>query len=170
MSRRVFLKIIATVGVGLKVRHALALASPDAATPASPPTAPAQHATGRYSSRAAHEALLAEPALDATARDAFELQRSPLAGFQYHEGEALWLLLTVGDVVDLVREPENAFDERAVRVDWQGSKLGYVPRMDNAAVSQLLDRGEPVRAVIVELRESHDPWERVGLRIDLVER
>ena len=34
-----------------------------------------------------------------------------------------------GAALSLVREPDNAYDPRAVRVDWQGHKLGYVPRM-----------------------------------------
>lgn len=101
---------------------------------------------------------------------AIELQRSPLAGFQYHQGVTLWPSLRVGAALDLVREPDNAYDPRAVRVDWQGRKLGYLPRLDNAAASQLLDRGQPLRAEIVELRDSHNPWERVGFAIFLVDR
>ena len=31
------------------------------------------------------------------------IQQCPVAGFQYHEGEAIWLLLTIGDTVELVR-------------------------------------------------------------------
>src|SRR5689334_23732236 len=33
--------------------------------------------------------------------------------------------------LDLVREPENPHDANAVRVEWRGRKLGYVPRRDN---------------------------------------
>lgn len=58
-----------------------------------------------------------------------ELQRSPVAGFQYHQGEAVWANLQVGESVSHFREPDNAFDPRAVRIDWQGHKLGYVPRI-----------------------------------------
>ena len=96
-----------------------------------------------------------------------ELQRSPLAGFQYHRGEAIWPLLAVGASVDLVREPDNPHDPRAVRVDWQGEKLGYVPRVDNAAVSHLLDNGQAVTAEIVGLQRSRNPWDRIELRIHL---
>lgn len=62
------------------------------------------------------------------------LQTSPLAGFQYHQGEQLWAQLAIGQRLQLVREPDNRHDERAVRVDWHGHKLGYIPRLDNAAV------------------------------------
>lgn len=70
------------------------------------------------------------------------LQTSPLAGFQYHSGETLWPQLATGQPLTLTREADNRFDDRAVRVDWQDHKLGYIPRLDNAAASQLLDRGK----------------------------
>lgn len=95
------------------------------------------------------------------------LQNSPLAGFQYHAGETLWHLLAVGQPLELVREPGNPYDQRAVRVDWQGRKLGYIPRLDNAAVAQMLDRGERLEAHIANLQESHNPWERVQLEVSL---
>ena len=100
-------------------------------------------------------------------RRRIELQRSPVAGFQYHNGEAVWPLLTVGAALDLVREPGNVHDPRAVRVDWQGEKLGYVPRMDNAAVSHLLDSGKQVTANIVALQVTDNPWERVEFAVYL---
>ncbi|QLQ26813.1 MAG: HIRAN domain-containing protein [Dechloromonas sp.] len=107
------------------------------------------------------------PLTQATTTRTIELQRSPLAGFQYHRAEAVWPLLSVGAALDLVREPDNAHDSRAVRVDWQGQKLGYVPRIDNAAVSHLLDGGQAVTARIVALRQSGNPWERVELAVNL---
>ena len=38
-----------------------------------------------------------------------ELQRSKLAGFQYHQGEVVWSMLTVGTALNLIREPDNQF-------------------------------------------------------------
>lgn len=93
------------------------------------------------------------------------LQISPVAGFQYHNGEALWPQLAVGQMLTLTREAGNRHDDRAVRVDWQGQKLGYIPRLDNAAVSQLLDRGERLEAVIAGLENSSNPWDRVRVEV-----
>ncbi len=84
----------------------------------------------------------------------------PLAGFQYHQGPGLWPRLSPGQPLTLVREPANPYDPRAVRIDWQGHKLGYIPRLDNAAASQLIDRGERLVARIAALAESSDPWPR----------
>lgn len=93
------------------------------------------------------------------------LQISPVAGFQYHQGETLWLQLATGQSVTLIREPANRFDQRAVRIDWQGEKLGYIPAKDNAAISQLLDRGEKLSALIVGLKKSDNPWERIEVEV-----
>ncbi|MGE3772299.1 MAG: HIRAN domain-containing protein [Gammaproteobacteria bacterium] len=113
---------------------------------------------------------VAAPVARAATPLTLELQRSRLAGFQYHAGETVWPLLSVGASLSLIRECDNARDARAVGVEWQGHKLGYVPRLDNAAVSHLLDAGHVLTAEIVTLRESDNPWERVLFAIYLVER
>jgi hypothetical protein len=114
--------------------------------------------------------LAASPAAKAWAaspRRGLLIQESPLAGFQYHAGESLWGWMCEGDVLTLAREPQNPYDPKAVRVDWQGRKLGYVPRMENTAVAQMLDRGERLTAHIVRLKDSLDPWKRVWLAVVL---
>ena len=93
------------------------------------------------------------------------IQESPVAGFQYHDGEAAWSRLAVGDSLRLRREPENPHDRQAVAVYRDDSKLGYVPRAANTAVSQMMDRGERLSARIEHLRESRNPWSRVGISI-----
>ena len=93
------------------------------------------------------------------------LQTTPLAGVQYHSGETLWPQFATGQQLTLTREADNKYDDRAVRVEWQGHKLGYIPRLDNAAVSQLLDRGETLEAAIVGLESSSNPWDRVRVEV-----
>lgn len=85
------------------------------------------------------------------------IQTSPLAGFQYYAGQALFPLMRVGDRLDLVRDPTNAFDSRAVRVDWRGVQIGHVPRVENLDLARLIDRGVPLEARILQLEESRDP-------------
>ena len=93
------------------------------------------------------------------------LQDAPLAGFQYHAGKQLWPQMRVGDALVLVREPHNPHDARAVRVEWQGHKIGYVPRRENGDVARLLDRGQVLTARIARLAEVRDPWSRVRFEI-----
>ncbi len=96
------------------------------------------------------------------------VQSSPLAGFQYHVGAALWTELKVGDELALVREPANPHDARAVRVEWRGMQLGYLPRAENAAVAAAMDRGERVAARIAALVEHRNPWRRVRIDVFVV--
>jgi hypothetical protein len=95
------------------------------------------------------------------------LQESPVAGFQYHEGKAVWDAMHEGDVLDLVRESDNPHDARAVRVEWRGHLIGYVPRRENAAVARFLDRGVALEARIVRLVKSSNPWRRVAFEVTL---
>ncbi|TSA21314.1 MAG: HIRAN protein [Betaproteobacteria bacterium] len=97
------------------------------------------------------------------------IQTSPLAGFQYYAGRALFPLMRVGDRLDLVREPENAFDPRAVRVDWRGVQIGHVPRIENLDLARLIDRGAPLEARILHLEDSRDPWQRLLFEVIVVE-
>ena len=96
------------------------------------------------------------------------VQSSPLAGFQYHAGAALWQQLKVGDRLALVREPDNPHDARAVRIEWQGKMLGYLPRAENEAVAAAMDRGEHVEGRIAALVEHKNPWRRVRIEVFVV--
>ena len=93
------------------------------------------------------------------------VQSSPLAGYRYGEGAALWPLLRSGDALELVREADNPHDSNAVRVDWRGRKLGYVPRRDNAALAWGLDRGTPLQARVSRLVEHSNPARRIEFEV-----
>lgn len=95
------------------------------------------------------------------------LQNSPLAGFRYYEGKRLWSEMKVGDALGLVREPDNPHDPNAVRVEWNGHKLGYVPRADNEALAGFMDRGSKAEARITRLKKSRNPWQRMEFEVYL---
>ncbi|PKO84188.1 MAG: HIRAN protein [Betaproteobacteria bacterium HGW-Betaproteobacteria-11] len=96
------------------------------------------------------------------------VQSSPLAGFQYYAGETLWQAMREGDRLTLVREADNPHDANAVRVEWRGQKLGYLPRAENRAVAAAMDNGEPVGARIEKLRPRRNPWQRVLVEVFVV--
>lgn len=93
------------------------------------------------------------------------LQISSIAGFQYYQGDKVWPQLVQGQQITLQREPTNTYDARAVAVYWEQQKLGFIPRLDNAAISQLLDRGEILEATIIKLQESDSPWNRMTVEV-----
>lgn len=109
-------------------------------------------------------AVIALPGVTA-ARDSsatpIVLQESYIAGFGHHMGESVWPLLTLGDPLSLVREPDNAFDERAVAVYWNGLQLGYVPKTENIAVARMLEQGQPLHCDVAALQPDADPDARV---------
>jgi len=92
------------------------------------------------------------------------VQNSPLAGFQYYDGKAIWDGMKVGDVLTLRREPANPHDDKAVRIEWQGHMLGYVPRRENADLARQMDHGAAAEARITELRR-HAGRHRVSYEI-----
>ncbi|MDR1351210.1 MAG: HIRAN domain-containing protein [Zoogloeaceae bacterium] len=94
------------------------------------------------------------------------VQSSPLAGSQFHALARLRVNLRVGDALTLVREPDNPYDAQAIRVEWQGRQLGYVPRRENRAVAAALDQGRTLHARISRLRpEAADPWQRLEFEV-----
>lgn len=73
------------------------------------------------------------------------VMKTYIAGAPYHPGarEAIAKLRRGAELV-LVREPSNPHDRNAVAVhDSDGTKLGYVPRVDAPAVAKVLDRELP---------------------------
>lgn len=93
------------------------------------------------------------------------VQSSPLAGFRYYDASALWSEMQIGDALTLVREPGNPHDSNAVRVEWRGHLLGYVPRRENAGVARQIDRGAMLRARISRLQPSRSPSKRIEFEV-----
>jgi hypothetical protein len=96
-----------------------------------------------------------------------ELQKTIVAGFCYYAGGSIWQHLCIGDDLELVREPGNPHDPRAIAVYWKRYKLGYVPRVMNSMPSQMLDRGLTLKGRIEGLDASVKPWNLVAFSIFL---
>jgi hypothetical protein len=93
------------------------------------------------------------------------VQSSPLAGFNYHQAPAVWRAMRVGDALKLEREPDNVHDAQAISVRWQGHKLGYVPRAQNATLAWAMDRGESLDARVSRLQPHRDPRKRIEFEV-----
>ncbi len=93
------------------------------------------------------------------------VQNSPLAGFRYYDGKELWDDMRVDDALTLVREADNPHDANAVRVEWRGHPLGYVPRRENRTVALHMDRGGRVEARISKLQKHPNAWQRIEFEI-----
>jgi hypothetical protein len=119
---------------------------------------------GAILAAAALAAMLAVPCARA-AEAVIIVQRSPLAGFRHYDGGEVLRELKPGDRLELVREPDNPYDANAVRVEWRGVTLGYVPRRDNAAVARQLDRGTALEARLAGIRENRNRSVRLEFEV-----
>lgn len=89
----------------------------------------------------------------------------PVAGFQYYAGKRNWDNLKVGDPLTLVRDTNNPHDANAIRIEWQGEMLGFVPRAGNISVAKLMDKGAKVSGRIVNLHPGRSHWQRIMFEI-----
>jgi hypothetical protein len=97
------------------------------------------------------------------------LGAQPVAGFQYYAGKRVWDELKVGDALTLIRETDNAYDANAIRIEWHGEKLGYVPRAGNEDLVKLLDKGLKVSGRIINLHAGRSHWQRILFEVLLEE-
>ena len=110
--------------------------------------------------------VVAAPAVAVAGRKVL-IQESPVAGYQFYDGDYIWPHLAVGGRLKLVREAENIHDPNAVAVYFHEEQLCYVPRVENTAIAQMLDRGEHLEASISKLHLTENPWDRVWFEVVL---
>ena len=82
------------------------------------------------------------------------LKDQHIVGTRYVGGpEEIIKDLKPGDKVQFLREPDNAYDPRAIMaLDEQGRKLGYIPRYENEIPGALLDAGKHLYGIVRESR------------------
>ena len=89
-----------------------------------------------------------------------------VAGTSYVEGiEELEPYLKIGDKLSFYREPDNPYDDKAIRIEnTDGVKIGYVPRADNPVFARLMDADKLLFGRIKEKSMQGD-W--LQIRIDI---
>jgi len=82
-----------------------------------------------------------------------------IAGLYYHHADKVAHKLLRGTRLQLLREPDNAFDTEAIAVLTDtGDKLGYVPRRCNAGIARRLDAGVSLMAWLVKVEWRAQPF------------
>lgn len=77
------------------------------------------------------------------------LMETFVAGLKFYDFAGPGFPLDAGQPLLLTREPDNAYDPKAVEVHTHcGKKLGYLPRSANLLPARLLDAGWPLVARI----------------------
>jgi hypothetical protein len=90
-----------------------------------------------------------------------------VTGLQHYEGNKVFERLEVGDALRLVRERRNSADPNAIRVEWSGHVLGYVPGNVNVSLARQMDFGNRLRARVLRLSRHRDPDRRIEMEIYL---
>lgn len=90
-----------------------------------------------------------------------------VAGYAYYQGDKVIEHIHPGDPITLRLEPDNPHDALAVAIEWNLTKLGYVPRPLNQTVARLLGMGHAVQARIVATPPVVVPWRRVVFAVYL---
>ena len=99
----------------------------------------------------------------------FYLLQSFIRGFQYYDGPTIINQMKEGDMLELVREPDNQYDPCAIALHWNNHKIGFVPAEDNEMLSKLLDIGIPeLIAEITFLQTDAAAWENVRIAISVL--
>ncbi len=99
----------------------------------------------------------------------FYLLQFFVAGFRFYRGMELLDVMQEGDMLELVREPENEFDECAIALHWNNEKIGFIPREENALLSRLIDADAlDLIAEITHLNKEVKPWENVHVAVSFL--
>lgn len=107
----------------------------------------------------------ATPVRARTSSHCLHLQDCRIAGSHHYDYHKVLAHLRVGDALRLRRQTDNPHDQRAIEVFWCGHKLGYLPRLDNAAAASLADREHALHAEILGIDDPDEAWEPVRLRV-----
>ncbi len=67
----------------------------------------------------------------------------------------------------LVREPDNQTDSWAIRVEYDGKRIGYMPADKNDVLARLMDGGKTLGGELVS-RELRGTWWNVHMEVYLI--
>lgn len=94
-----------------------------------------------------------------------EIARFSLAGVQYSDYQKC-SSLKAGSVVTLTWERKNQFDDMAIRVDYQGTSIGYIPKGPKQdLLHELRESGVKVTAYITAYNRNNPTWQMITVGI-----
>jgi hypothetical protein len=96
----------------------------------------------------------------------FYLLQCFVAGFRFYNGMKLLDNMNEGDMLQLLREPQNEYDECAVALLWNNEKIGFIPSDENQILSRLIDANAlELMVEITHLNKDVKPWENLCVAV-----
>jgi len=77
--------------------------------------------------------------------------------------------LKSGDILTLIREPNNQYDPNAIAIFFNGNQLGYVNKFNAESIAPRLDAGTKAMCVVKELTGGGQKTQGVNIMIKLSE-
>jgi hypothetical protein len=88
-----------------------------------------------------------------------------LAGLSFRPKTAKEVVdtLQIGDTLTLERDPENEYDDNAIKVLAVDEFIGFIPKVDNLLIAQHMDAGGEITCTVVSWLGNRKP----GLKVTL---
>ena len=112
--------------------------------------------------------LIASGRNEVSPADTIKLSTLRVAGLRY--GACADSRFIPGETLTLVREPHNSHDPWAVRIDYRGLKVGYIPRTHSRIVASLIDGGYRLEARVRHFHPERESWERLWVSVWMEEK
>ena len=94
-----------------------------------------------------------------------------IAGFTYYDCALVFQKLNIGTKLNLVLEPDNKYDARAIAIYYKDHKIGFVPRTENRILYKLLMVGlkRNLQVVIQRVSKNEHPENQIQVVVHLTE-
>lgn len=87
-------------------------------------------------------------------------------GFQYYQGSHLISQINKIGLLELVREPDNKYDKKAIALHFNKQKIGFIPAESNDVLSVLIDANLlELQAEITHIEPTVASWENVHIAV-----
>lgn len=98
-----------------------------------------------------------------------EIARFSLAGVQYGDYQ-ICIGLRAGLELKMFWERSNEFDSNAIRCEWQGVKLGYIPKEHTQELHQQRQAGNKLKCFITAFNKTNPTWHMITVKIVMLEK
>lgn len=97
--------------------------------------------------------------------------RFSVAGVQYSDYQRVLSKMKLGEQVRFIGEPKNVFDNKAIRIEYKGVKIGYVPAASAIQLGLWSEHGAKsiVVGVVTAINKNNPSWQLFTIQV-LVKR